>query len=62
MPTDNSLRLYDRQSAQATRRNLIEAGENQAIDIAEGRALRRFPSQHIELLTQRQDLRFKRRS
>jgi hypothetical protein len=40
-------------------KNEIEADGNQANDIAEDRALRRFPSQHVELLTQRQDLRFK---
>ena len=62
MPTDNGLRLYDRQGVQDAWRNLIEAGENQTIDIAESEPLRRFPSQHVELLAQRQDFCLKRRS
>jgi hypothetical protein len=39
------------------RRNPIEAGKNQTIEIAEGEPLRRFSSQHIELVAQRQNLR-----
>ncbi len=42
------------------RRKLIEAGENQTVKIAESEPLRRFSSQHIELVAQRQDLRLER--
>ena len=62
MPTNNGLWLYDRQSVQDAWGNLIEAGENQTIDIAESEPLRRFPAQHVELLAQREDLCLKRRS
>ena len=62
MPTNNGLWLHDRQGVQDAWRNLIEAGENQTIDIAESEPLRRFPSQHVELLAQRQDFCLKRRS
>ena len=62
MPTDNSLRLHDHQGIHNARRNPIEAGKNQTIKIAEGEPLRRFSSQHIELVAQRQDLRLERNS
>ena len=47
MPTDNGLRLNDYQGIHNARRNPIEAGRNQPIEIAEGEPLRRFSSQHI---------------
>ena len=56
MPTDNRLRLQDHQGIRNARRNPIEAGKNQTIEIAEGEPLWRFPSQHIELMAQRQYL------
>jgi hypothetical protein len=46
--------------AGSTRRNPIEAGENQTIEIIEGKPFRRFAPQYIELVTQRQDFRLKR--
>ncbi len=60
MPADNSLRLQDHQGIRNARRNPIEAGKNQTIEIAEGEPLWRFPSQHIELVAQRHDLRLER--
>ena len=55
MPTDNRLRLNDHQGIHNARRNPIEAGKNQTIEIAESEPLRRFSSQHIELVAQRQE-------
>ena len=60
MPTDDGLRLHDHQGIHNARRKPIEAGKNQTIEIAESEPLRRFSSQHIELVAQRQDLRLKR--
>jgi hypothetical protein len=41
MPAYNGCRLYDRERIQNTRRNPIQADEDQAIEVAEDRALRR---------------------
>jgi hypothetical protein len=54
MPTENCLRLHDHQGIHNARRNPIEAGKNQTIEISESEPLRRFSSQHIELVAQRQ--------
>ena len=62
MPTDHGLWLHDRQGGHNARRNPVEAGENQTIEISECRPLRRLSSQNIELMAQRQDLRLKRSS
>jgi hypothetical protein len=43
-------------------RDPIEAGKNETIEIAKGGPLRRFSSQHIELVAQRHDLRLERGS
>ena len=51
---------HDHQGIHNARRNPIEAGKNQTIEIAESEPLRRFSSQHIELMAQRQDLRLER--
>src|SRR3979490_2978254 len=40
----------------------IQPGKAQTIDAAEGQSLRRFTSQHVELMTKRQDLCLQRRS
>jgi hypothetical protein len=58
----NRLRLHDHQGIHNARRKPIEAGKNQTIEIAESEPLRRFSSQHIKLVTKRQDLRFERSS
>ena len=62
MPTDNCLRLDDHQGIHNARRDPIEAGKNQTVEITESEALWRFSLQHIELVTKRQDLRLKRSS
>jgi hypothetical protein len=40
MPTDNSLWLHDHQGIHTARRNPIEAGKNQTVEIAEVEPLR----------------------
>jgi hypothetical protein len=62
MPADNRLRLYDHQGIHNAWRNPIKAGKNETIESGEGNSLRRFPSQHIELVAQRHNLRLKRGS
>jgi len=62
MPTDDGRWFHDRQGVHDARRNPIEAGKNQTIEIAKGEPFRRFSPQHIELLAQRHDLRLKRGS
>src|ERR1700731_1586261 len=56
MPADDRLRFDDHQGVQNARRNPIEAGKNEAIEVAEGESLRGFSSEHVELVAQRQDL------
>jgi hypothetical protein len=48
------LRLDGHQGIHNVRRNPIEAGKNQTVEITESEPLRRFSSQHIELVAQRQ--------
>ena len=60
MLTDHGLGLNDHQGIHNARRNPIEAGKNQTVEIAESQPLWRFSSQHIELVAQRQDLRLER--
>jgi hypothetical protein len=62
MPADDGLWLNDRQGAHYARRKPIEGGKDQTIEIAESEPFRRFSSQHIELVAQRQNLRLKRSS
>ena len=53
---NDRLRFDDHQGVQNARRNSIEAGKNEAIQVAEGELLRGFSSEHVELVAQRQDL------
>src|SRR5277367_2282978 len=62
MPPDHGLRPDDLQSGQDARCQPIQPGKYQTIDAAEGQSLRRFASQHVELMTKRQDLCLQRRS
>ena len=57
MPADDRLRFDDHQGMQNVRHNPIEAGKNEAIEVADGESLRRFSSEHVELVAQRHDLR-----
>ena len=62
MPADHGLRPDDLQSGQHARCQPIQPGKYQTVDAAEGQSLRRFTSQHVELMTKRQDLCLQRRS
>ena len=57
MPPNNRLRLDDHQGIQNVRCNPIEAGKDEPIESVEGESLRRFSTQHIDLVAERQDLR-----
>src|SRR5258707_6042531 len=62
MPADHGLRPDDLQSVQRARCQPIQPGKYQTVDAGEGYSLRRFTSQHVELMTKRQDLCLQRRS
>src|SRR5713101_2938200 len=62
MPADHGLRPDDLQSVQHARCQPIQPGKHQTVDAAEGQSLRRFTSQHVKLMTKRQDLYVQRRS
>jgi hypothetical protein len=62
MPADHGLRPDDLHSVQHAGHQPIQPGKYQTVDAAEGQSLRRFTSQHVELMTKRQDLRLQRRS
>src|SRR5271169_856037 len=62
MPTDHGLRPDDFQSVQNARCQPIQPGKYQTVDAAKGQSLRRFTSQHVELMTKCQDLYLQRRS
>src|SRR6202051_5017625 len=62
MPADHGLRPDDLQSVQHAGCQPIQPGKYQTVDAAEGWSLRRFTSQHVELMTKRQDLCLQRRS
>ena len=53
MPTNNRLRLNDYQGIRNARRNPIEAGKNQTVEIDESQPVWRFSSQYTELVGQR---------
>src|SRR5436309_2776140 len=50
MPAQNGVGLDDREGIQNTRRHPIQADENQAIEVAEDRPLRRASVQHVQLM------------
>jgi hypothetical protein len=62
MPTDDGVRLEDRQRVANIREQPIERNENQTIDAAEARPLRRRAPQDVDLLAQNQVLRLERPS
>src|ERR1700704_3769967 len=62
MPADHGLRLDDLQSVQHARCQPIQPGKYKTVDAGEGQSLRRFTSQHVELMTKRQDPCLQRRS
>ena len=60
MPADHRLRLEDFQCVQHSRSQAIETGKHQAINIAERQSLRGLAPQHIELMSEDEDLGFQR--
>ena len=62
MPTDYGFWPDDHQGAQRVRRQAIQPGKYQPIDVAEGRPLGGLPPQDIELMAQHQDFCFERGS
>src|SRR3954453_6998152 len=62
MPAQNRLRLDDREGIQNMRRDPIQTDENQAIEGAQDRSLRRPSVQNIQLMAQSQVLCPKRSS
>src|ERR1700693_5070876 len=62
MPADHGLRPDDLQSGQYAWCQPIQPGKYQTVVASEGQSLRRFTSQHVELMTKRQDLCLQRRS
>src|ERR1700751_913312 len=62
MPADHGLRPDDLQSVPNARCQPMQPGKYQTVDAGEGWSLRRFTSQHVELMTKRQDLCLQRRS
>ena len=62
VPTNDSFRSDNCQSAQHTRSQAIQPNEYQTIDPSEGRPLRRLAPQDIDLMAKRQDLDFQQSS
>src|ERR1700730_3596876 len=62
MPADHGLRPDDLQSVQHARCQPIQPGKYQTVDAGEALWLRRFTSQHVELMSKRQYLYLQRRS
>jgi hypothetical protein len=60
VPTDNGVRLNDRQRIANFRKQSIETNEYQSVDSAEDEFLRRSPPQNVYLLPQRPNLCLKR--
>src|SRR5882672_5138736 len=60
VPFNHGLRLHDRQGAQHLRSQTIQAGEYQTVQHPERRPFRRFPPQHVKLMTQNHVFSLKR--
>ena len=54
MPTNNGVRLHDRQRIANFRKQPIQANEYQSVNGAEGEFLWSRPPQNVDLLSQRQ--------
>ena len=59
-PTDDSLRLRDRQRIEDTWHQTIQPNKDQAIQGTEGQSLRQTPSLDVKLMAKDQDLSFQR--
>jgi hypothetical protein len=62
VPADNGLRLDTHQAVQNAGCKPIKARENEPVEIAENKPLRRFSAEHIELVGKHHDLCFERGS
>src|SRR5260370_41838585 len=62
MTCESGPRPDDLKSFQRARCQPIQPGKHQTVDDAEGQSMRRFTSQHVKLMTKRQDLCVQRRS
>src|ERR1700738_453752 len=60
VPFHHGLRLHDRQGAQHLRSQTIQAREYQTVQHPERRPFRRFPPQHVKLMTQNRVFSLKR--
>src|SRR6267378_7481976 len=60
VPFNHGLRLHDRQGAEHLRSQTIQAGEYQTVQHPERRPFRRFPLQHVKLMTQNHVFSLKR--
>ena len=59
MPADHRFRFEDFQSFQHARSQTIQSRKHQAVNAIEGHSLRRFATEHIELVSKNQDFRLK---
>jgi hypothetical protein len=55
MPADHHFRFEDFQSIQHARSQTIQSRKHQAVNAIEGHLLRRFATEHIELVSKNQD-------
>src|SRR6202163_4532515 len=60
VPFNHGLWLHDRQGAEPLRSQTIQAGEDQTVQHPERRPFRRFPLQHVKLMTQNHVFSLKR--
>jgi transposase len=60
VPFNHGLRLHDRQGAEHLRSQTIQAGEHQTVQHPERRPFRRFPLQHVKLMTKNHVFSLKR--
>src|SRR4030081_1074118 len=60
VPFNHGLRLHERQGAEHLRSQTIQAGEYQTVQHPERRPFRRFPPQHVKLMTQNRVFSLKR--
>jgi hypothetical protein len=60
MPTDDSLRLHNRQRIDGTWRQAIQPNKDQAIHGTESQSLWQMPSLDVKLMTKDQDLSLQR--
>src|SRR5258705_10030620 len=60
VPTDDGIRLHNRQRLDGIWHQTIQPNKDQAIHRAEGQSLRQMPALEVKLITKDQDLSFQR--